>query len=92
MRQWRLPLRASSSVQETYRGSEKPIVRAFRQQQSASTELHPERQPFRRATGSLGVRHETVRSQLNSLFAKTDTNRQAELTAVLNKLRRWSGP
>jgi DNA-binding CsgD family transcriptional regulator len=49
-------------------------------------------QPLANAAGSLGVSHETVRSQLKSLFAKTDTNRQAELTAVLNKLRRWSGP
>jgi len=43
------------------------------------------------AADTLGVSHETVRSQLKSLFTKTDTNRQAELTTVLNKLRRWSG-
>jgi DNA-binding CsgD family transcriptional regulator/PAS domain-containing protein len=42
------------------------------------------------AAQSLGVGRETVRSQLKSLFAKTDTNRQAELAQVLRKFKRWS--
>jgi DNA-binding CsgD family transcriptional regulator len=36
---------------------------------------------------ALGVTRETARSQLKSIFAKTDTHRQAELVAVLARLR-----
>lgn len=64
----------------------------FSPRESALAQALIDGQPLADAAGSLGVSHETVRSQLKSLFAKTDTNRQAELTAVLNKLRRWSGP
>jgi DNA-binding CsgD family transcriptional regulator len=64
----------------------------FSPRESALAQALMNGQPLANAAGSLGVSHETVRSQLKSLFAKTDTNRQAELTAVLNKLRRWSGP
>lgn len=42
------------------------------------------------AATRLGVGRETVRSQLKSLFNKTETNRQAELAEVLRKFRRWS--
>lgn len=42
------------------------------------------------AAQTLGVGRETARSQLKNLFAKTDTNRQAELAQVLRKFKRWS--
>ena len=38
------------------------------------------------AAAQLGVKRETVRNQLKAIFAKTDTNRQAQLVAVLSTL------
>jgi DNA-binding CsgD family transcriptional regulator len=43
-----------------------------------------------RAAEELGVSRETARNQLKSVFAKTDTHRQAELVALLARLRRPS--
>jgi DNA-binding CsgD family transcriptional regulator/PAS domain-containing protein len=39
------------------------------------------------AIAKLGIRRETVRTQLRAIFAKTGTSRQAELTALLSRLR-----
>jgi DNA-binding CsgD family transcriptional regulator len=39
------------------------------------------------AAGSLGVSRETARSQLKAVFAKTNTRRQAELAALVARLR-----
>jgi DNA-binding CsgD family transcriptional regulator len=39
------------------------------------------------ASAMLGISRETARSQLRAVFAKTDTHRQAELTALLSRLR-----
>jgi DNA-binding CsgD family transcriptional regulator len=39
------------------------------------------------AAASLGVSHETARSQLKAVFAKTRTSRQAELAALVTRLR-----
>lgn len=38
------------------------------------------------AADELGVALETVRCQLKSIFAKTETNRQSQLIALLNKI------
>jgi len=43
-----------------------------------------------RAAESLGIAYETARNQLKSVFRKTDTNRQAQLVAVLTRLRSLS--
>ena len=40
-----------------------------------------------RAAASLGVRRETARTQLKAVFAKTNTRRQAELAALVSRLR-----
>lgn len=42
------------------------------------------------AARALGVGLETARSRLKSMFIKTETNRQAELTCLLATMRRWS--
>jgi DNA-binding CsgD family transcriptional regulator len=47
-------------------------------------------QKLESAARALGVGHETVRSQLKSLFAKTGTNRQADLVQALGVLQRLS--
>ena len=39
-----------------------------------------------RAAGQLGLSRETVRNQLKAVFAKTTTNRQSELVALLSRL------
>jgi DNA-binding CsgD family transcriptional regulator len=39
------------------------------------------------AAAALGVTRQTARSQLKSIFGKTDTHRQAELVALLARLR-----
>jgi DNA-binding CsgD family transcriptional regulator len=39
-----------------------------------------------RAADELGLARETVRNQLKSIFAKTDTHRQSELVALLSRL------
>ena len=39
------------------------------------------------ASDRLGIGRETVRTQLRAIFAKTGTSRQAELTALLSRLR-----
>jgi DNA-binding CsgD family transcriptional regulator len=39
------------------------------------------------AAASLGVKRETARSQLKAVFAKTNTRRQAELAALVSRLR-----
>ena len=39
------------------------------------------------AAASLGVSRETARSQLKAVFAKTNTRRQAELAALVARLR-----
>jgi DNA-binding CsgD family transcriptional regulator len=39
------------------------------------------------AAAALGVRRETVRSQLRTIFAKTNTGRQAELAELLARVR-----
>lgn len=44
------------------------------------------------AARTLGVGRETVRSQLKSMFVKTETNRQADLTRTLGMLQRWTKP
>lgn len=62
----------------------------FSPRESALAQALMNGRPLSGAARMLGVSHETVRTQLKSLFAKTDTNRQAELAEVLNKLRRWS--
>jgi len=36
---------------------------------------------------NLGVAYETARSQLKSVFAKTETHRQGELVALFSRLR-----
>jgi DNA-binding CsgD family transcriptional regulator len=38
------------------------------------------------AAASLGVSRETARTQLKAVFAKTNTTRQAELTALIARL------
>ena len=43
------------------------------------------------AAGSLGIAYETARTLLKSVFRKTDTNRQAQLAALLGRMRRASG-
>jgi DNA-binding CsgD family transcriptional regulator len=35
---------------------------------------------------ALGISHETVRTQLSAVFAKTNTHRQAELAALVTRL------
>jgi DNA-binding CsgD family transcriptional regulator len=40
------------------------------------------------AADRVGVSHETARSHLKSIFAKTNTNRQGELIVLLNRLSR----
>jgi DNA-binding CsgD family transcriptional regulator len=40
------------------------------------------------AADRVGVSHETARSHLKSIFAKTNTNRQGELVVLLNRLFR----
>ena len=47
--------------------------------------------PSRRRPGSLGIAYETARTLLKSVFRKTDTNRQAQLAALLGRMRRASG-
>lgn len=42
------------------------------------------------AARALGIGLETARSQLKSMFLKTETNRQAELTYLLATMQRWS--
>ncbi len=42
------------------------------------------------AAGSLGIAYETARTLLKSVFRKTDTNRQAQLAALLGRMRRAS--
>lgn len=42
------------------------------------------------AAAALGITRHTARSQLKTIFAKTDTHRQAELVALLARLR--AGP
>ena len=39
------------------------------------------------AAASLGVSRETARTQLKAVFAKTNTRRQAELAALVARLR-----
>ncbi len=39
------------------------------------------------AASALGVTRQTARSQLKSIFGKTETHRQAELVALLARLR-----
>ena len=41
------------------------------------------------AAASLGVSRETVRTQLKAVFAKTNTRRQAELAALVTRLRAY---
>lgn len=41
-------------------------------------------QPLEKAADCIGVAKETARSQLKSIFAKTDCHRQAELVAILS--------
>ena len=44
-------------------------------------------QSLREAARHIGVRYETVRTQLKAIFAKTNTRRQVELVLLLNKFR-----
>lgn len=46
-----------------------------------------EGQSLAEAADSLGIGRETARSHLKSLFAKTDTNRQSELLALIQRSR-----
>ena len=41
------------------------------------------------AAASLGVSRETARTQLKAVFAKTNTRRQAELAALVSRLRSY---
>jgi DNA-binding CsgD family transcriptional regulator len=47
-------------------------------------------EPISRAAEQLGISAETARSQLKSIFAKTDVHRQAELVALLARLQCFS--
>ena len=43
------------------------------------------------ASRALGIEASTARTQLKSIFAKTNTHRQAELAVLLNRLKQTSG-
>ncbi|UCI10746.1 helix-turn-helix transcriptional regulator [Mesorhizobium sp. B1-1-8] len=45
---------------------------------------------IRTASAELGISRETARTQLRAVFAKTGTRRQAELAALLSRLRKPS--